>query len=305
MKEFPDESKMERSIDGTEPIRGGSIGLNRILNTLVEASHTDKRPRFAGVLINAFTIFRNVWGMESFPKIMNLESAFSQDLNLFLDYYDTYLAHVWNHQLHTGKYSPVMVYFPDYGRVPKDIQREHTGQRGEVMDMYNIFRTRHQHETGLVRTLDHTKCYFVAAGHATYPHRDVLAKFRELTHTRTSLYTSGDPVAITTHIPLDLYLMYRLRNLQLLESNTGRIRPASEFHYKLDKDGRVPLQSAVHVVVGDDKMIKPAVSSKIRREVLAKAAEEHWVTRDVGDVNQRLSKITGIPVGKLKAYDFT
>jgi hypothetical protein len=34
MKGFPDESKMERSQDGTEPIRGGSIGLNKILSVL-------------------------------------------------------------------------------------------------------------------------------------------------------------------------------------------------------------------------------------------------------------------------------
>lgn len=302
--QFPDESQMPRSKDGSEPIRGGSIGLNRILNTIVEASNVDKRPRFTGVLLNAFTFFRNVWVKESFPTIASVEEAFVQDLNLFLDYYDTYLANVWNHQLSDQKYCPVIVYFPSYAHVDKEILREHSGKASQIEDMYKIFFKKHHSEMGMVKTMQHIRCFFVIVGPNMYPHRELVQKFRDIVHRRDSLYTSGDPVAITTHIPLDLYLSYRLRNLHLLESNTGTIRPASEFHLKLDKDGRVPLQSAVHVVVGDDKMIKPMVSHKLRREVLERAGEERWSSRDEADVTIRLSNLTGIPIAKLRQHRF-
>jgi hypothetical protein len=304
MQQFPDESQMPRSKDGSEPIRGGSIGLNRILNTIVAASNTDKRPRFTGVLISAFTIFRNVYDQQQFPTLKSLDEAFVVDLNLFLDYYNTYLSHVWNHQLYGQKRCPVIVYFPNYDLVPKELEREHTGKRAEIADMYKLFLRSHSSEMGMVKVMEHIRCFFVTAGPSMYPHRELVQKFRDIVHKKDCLYNTGDPVSITTHIPLDLYLSYRLRNLHLLESNTGRIRPASEFNLKLDKEGRVPLQSAVHVVVGDDKMFQPIVPGKVRREILLTAGQERWASRDESDVTIRLSKMTGIPIAKLRQYDF-
>jgi len=106
MKQFPDESQMARSEDGSEPIRGGSIGLNRILNTLVAASQGDKRPRFTSVLLNAFTFFFNAYDAEKFQDFAKVEEGFVRDLNIFLDYYDTYLSHVLNRTWHKASMLP-------------------------------------------------------------------------------------------------------------------------------------------------------------------------------------------------------
>ena len=303
MKEFPDESGMARSEDGSEPIRGGSIGLNRILGMFVAASATDNHPRFTGAILSAFTIFRNVWAMNNTATLGELEEGFARDINLFLDYYDTYLSHVKS-RLAGDRRSPVALYFPGYDRVPKEIEREHIGKRGLLMAQYKQFLSKHGTDDAAIKRMENVSLFTLRAGDATYPHREVVRKFKDIGGQKGSLYSSGDPVAVLTHVPLDLHMTHRLRGVKSLESYTGRLKDPEEFRFRLDKEGRVPFQAAVHLVLGDDVLIKPMVTPKIRKELLETASKERWASRSEEDVRLRVSKITQIPIATLRKYDF-
>lgn len=303
MKSFPDESQMERSEDGSEPIRGGSIGLNRILNGFVDIATKDSKPRFTAVLISAFTIFRNVWTMQNNPTMSSLEEGFVKDVNLFLEYYDTYLSFVWN-GLPADRYCPVIIYFPDYKHLPKELRMETSGKRELLFNLYRDFLARHGNHNGEVKKLEHSRCFWITAGQSSYPHKDVASKFREITAHPQIAYYIGDPVCLISHIPLDLYMSARIRKLVLLESYTGRIRTPPEFRIKIDKEGRVPFTSAAHVALGDSVLIKPMANLKQRKAIYEAAEKDRWLTRGEEDIRNRIAKIMDVSSNTLRKYDF-
>lgn len=303
MKTFPDESHMERSKDGTDPIRGGSIGLNRILGRFVNRSKSDHRPEFTAVILSAFTIVRNVVGTEKDITIVQLEEAFVRDVNLFLDYYDTYLS-ITKSGMMRDKLCPVVIYFPDYKRVENQIRREQTGQKAHLLTLYAKFLSRYNGRDEMVRELEHCRCYWIRAGDATYPHKEVARKFREIASQPKSAYSSGDKIALMSHVPLDYHLVGRLRGINLLESYTGELKGSDQFGLKLDKEGRLPFNTVTHVVFGDASFIKPWVSPKVRKQLLEQAVKEKWVTRSEDDLRAKISKAADIPLVQLRKFDF-
>ena len=303
MSKFPDESSMDRSQDGTEVIRGGSIGLNRILGNFVKSANDDRKPQFNAYMLSAFTIFRNIWATLPNPTKPDIEKAFVKDVNLFLEYYDTYLSCTVNDGSR-NKHAPVIVYFPTYKHLQKDAMREHTGKQKELFDAYDIFYKTHGNDEGQVRKLDHVICYWIKAGDQVYPHKELARKFKDIATHPSSLYSSGDPVGLLTHIPLDLFVASRIRNVSLIESYTGKIKPSTEFKFKIDKDGRLPFQPSALVVFGDDILIKPMVMHKKRKDLLEEAERDKWVSRSEDDIRSKLVKALNIPSRSLSKFDF-
>jgi hypothetical protein len=303
MRSFPDESTMERSEDGTEPIRGSSIGFNRILGNFVSWSNYDRKPKYTAFFISAFTIFRNVWTMHKSPTLQDIEEGFVRDVNLFLEYYDIYLSNV-SSQLDRNKQAPVVIYFPDYRALPKEILRDSSDKNKAMLALYQKFSNLHGNHNGEVRRLELVRCFWVAVGGSTYPHKELASKFRDITNHRSSLYTTGDNICLISHIPLDYYITFRIRNISLLESYTGLIKSPKEFGKKLDKEGRIPFLPTTHVVFGDGVMIKQMVSLKIKRELLEQAEKEKWFTRSEEDIRFKIIVKLNLHSSFFKKFDF-
>jgi hypothetical protein len=302
MKSFPNESIMERSKDGSEPVRGGSIGLNRILGRFVERSGKDIKPEFTAVLISAFTVFRNVVGTYPDAKIEQIEEYFVKDINLFLEYYDTYLSNTKSRMMQ-DKRAVVLVYFPEYTQVPKSLLREVTGKALELNLLYKKFLSRYNGRDELIKKTEHVLCFWASSGHASYPHKDVSRKFRSIVSRPDVMHSSSDTVALISHIPLDYHINGRIRNIHLLESYTGKLRPSSEFGLRLDKEGRIPFNSVTHVVFGDSVLIKPWVTPKVRKALFEQAVKERWISRSQDDILVKISKTAQIPLGDLRKID--
>ena len=303
MKTFPDESSLQRSADGTEVIRGGSIGLNRILSFFVDNAVTDRKPQFTGVLISAFTVFRNIWSMNRNASLSDLANSFAKDINLFLEYFDTYLAFTTPNYI-SDKYVPVVVYFPNYRHVDKNILLEHTGNELALYEAYMKFLAVHGQHEGPASTMEKCKCFWITAGNTSYPHIEAARKFKELANNPKSMYSQGDNVALISHAPLDHHIGARIRNVKILESYTGKLKPISDSKFRLDKEGRVPFLSITHVVLGDKVLIKPMVKNKARRELLEEAGKDKWITRSVEDIRFRIAKALGVSMASLRKYDF-
>jgi hypothetical protein len=303
MGAFPDESTMPKSEDGSEIIRGGSIGFNRLLNKFVAGASSDKKPQFSAFVISAFTIFRNIYSMHKQPTMSDMEEGFVKDVNLFLEYYDTYLSLVLG-TLSRNKQAPVIIYFPDYHDLPKEILRDSSEKHLTFLAMYKKFLGKHGNHTGQVKQLEFVKCFWIKAGGSTYPHKDVASKFREITNHPTSLYATGDSVGLISHIPLDWYLSFRIRNVQLLESYTGLTKHPRDFGLKLDKEGRIPFLPITHVIFGDGVLIKSWIGIKIRRDLLEQAEKERWSSRSNDDLLGKIVRKLNLPTSTFRKYDF-
>jgi hypothetical protein len=245
-----------------------------------------------------------VWNTKKDQKMTDLEDGFVLDVKLFMEYYDTYLSLVWRRS-GGDKHCPVIVYFPDYKHIPKELRRDHTGRTAELLAAYKTFINRHSGHNKEISRLDFTRCFWVDAGDAAYPHKEVARKFREIASHPTSLYSTGDPICLLTHVPLDYHIASRLRGINVLESFTARLRTPYEFKLKLDSEGHIPFMSSTHAVLGDDVLLKPQVSPKIKKQILEAAKKDRWETRGEDDVRNRISKIADIPASTLRRYDFT
>lgn len=302
-KAFPNESLLEKSDHSGEPIRGGSIGLNRVLGYFVDHAERDHKPAFTACLLSAFTILRNVYGTLKTENMSEIEKGFVNDISLFMTYYNTYLGFTKQGMV-SDKKAPVVVYFPSYDRVEKEILLEPSKERATLSSLYRKLFSRTSGRDEKVQDQEHASCFWIRAGDAGYPHREVARKFKEIVAHPMSLYRNGDPIAMISHIPFDFHISRRLRGIMLLESYTGLLRPVQDVRMRLDKSGAIPFTTITHLIFGDGHLIRPMVSPKVRRDVREQAEKEKWLSRSEEDVKNRISKINGVPFKELRKFDF-
>jgi len=91
---------------------------------------------------------------------------------------------------------------------------------------------------------------------------------------------------IVTHYPVDLLSRYSFKNLELLESHTGAIKPYSEWHTKLTNGNaleNLPFCPLTLQLFGDKGNHFSSMPTKIRQQILDIADADHWssvTTRD-------------------------
>lgn len=302
MKQFPDESKMERSEDGSQVIRGGSVGFNMILDMWVKAANSDQYPRCNAVIISAFTVFRNAWTTSKDPKFEDVEKRFATDIDLFCEYFDTYLEHTVMRDEYVRKI-PILLYFPSYKALVKDIAKEQTGNDLKLIEAYDVFYKKHAKDQGLVVSKSKCACFMIkAGGPGVFPIIEVSMKFKRLVQNRDMFYTNGDQVYLISHVPIDFYLADLIRNTSVLRSHTADILTRKQFHYRLDKQGRIPFYPVTHIVFGDNVLVKRMVTVAEKKGLLELADKENWSIRDEPDVGNRIAKFLKIPTTQLRKY---
>jgi len=303
-RSFPDETHMERGKTDSEPIRGGSIGLNAILGKFVKQAAVDVRPEFTLVLINAFTLFRNAITTSPEGNQDTWGVSISRDVGLFLEYYDTYLANTQSRG-QDDKRCLVVVYFPNYKLLELKGLLKQDGKVLEVYHAYQKFLSTYQHGDQMVRRMDHLVCYAVMVGGSqSYPHVDLASKVKDLADHPSIRYTRGDVIALISHVPLDWYLARRLRGIQLLESFTAKMKKPESFKLKLDDKGRIPFEPVTHGLFGDKVMIESQIDRAQRRKLLSIADEQKWSDKSDETVRRLLSEHLSLKGSDLLKFDF-
>lgn len=303
VKSFPDESLMEKSDKSGDLIRGGSIGLNRILSTLVDMSRQDQTPRFSAMMVSAFTFFRNSYTHPDYDNETKIIEGFIKDLNLLLEYLDIYLSHVWK-PLYHQKFFPVILYFPDYDDLPKEIRRDKSDKNLLFWHAYRKFLSRYGHDNKEIRKLDYVRCTSSYLKGTPYPSYNLARLFLSSMQYKDVLYNRGDSIALISSIMLDWYVTKRVRGIKLLKSFTGTFEEPNQFHLKLDSDGRLPFYACLHYLLGDSDLIKTQITPKIKKMILHQASQEHWLSRSEEDIIQRLVKLTDIKPNIFRQYNF-
>lgn len=209
--------------------------------------------------INVDTMFRNM--IQSASKAAVTETGHKETTSVLIDEIDTIHSLLQNEG--RGTLRPVF-YVCDYQQALKNIgnwvelRKEHTANQL----LYKNLRDKTMTE---LRKLGHG-VQFMKAGIAA-------------SGTTTAL--------IITHIPLDLTYRKQFTKLDLLESNTGRLKKRQQWNTKYfpipKRDmGILPFYRFLLVTLGDKVMFQPA-PSKLRDQIMTTAEKRKWTPMTTQD----------------------
>ena len=302
MVQFPDESHMPRSQDGSEPIRPGSVGFNRIFGLFKERALKDKVPFANCFVINLETIFRNNYDKKLSQK--EVSDACVQDIDTFLVYLEAYLSWIYGPNPH--KPLPVCLYIPNYKSIPKDLLRDHPPSWEMMMHMYHKFTQNFPKLDTLTSCTEYTARYILRVGATTYPHIELATWLRSFAfeHGKDSAFSWGSPVCLISRNVIDLHLAKRLSNTLLLESYTAELKTPDMFGSKLIKEPTIPFNIATHRAFGDSVHLKPLVMRSTKKELITLAEKNRWMTRSYEGILRDVCTVAQVPSSEIRRTAF-
>lgn len=297
---FPDESHMERSADGTEPIRGGSVGFNRILGTFVERSRSDHTPFGRLFLINGMTLFRNVYSEDKSDS--QIKAAIEKDIELFALYLGAYRVALSGGNDPSDQ-TPVLVYFPTYKNIPKDVRLEHSGTKLETfLKRYDAFYVRHKGSMGLLIDAPGVKVESITVGERDLPHRELDHYIIGREDYRPA--RQSGKVILITHVILDYFICFRIPSVVVWESYTAKFRTKETFGTRLDPSGDIPFNSLMFNLFGDKLFVRSVLDIKAKRFVRKTAHDDRFMMRSQAYMEKQLSALSNVPVALLARHQY-
>lgn len=296
MVSFPDISQFPKSQDGSEPILGASVGLNRILLMLRETAGQANRQDWGLVLINAFTVFRNI-APKDLPASLWIE-MFRRDIDLFRLYLTAYLTSVHHHR----PLVPIVVYVPNYAYFPAPVLREPSPANAALLEGFAQFSKEFPAVAVEYGTNEATSLWGVPLGTKTMlPHISLAhwVQYKALSDARFR-YRYGQPVMLITHCPVDLHIRRRLPNVFLVESYQGTIRTSKEFGRKLSSGAdTIPFTPATHQAFGDPVHLSGVATSKQKKILLDASTAHHWMGKPSESVSRDMAALLSVPLRTL------
>ena len=276
MREFPDESQYPLAQDGIEPIRPDcSVGINYLLGQLKRWSESDAAPRFGMLLLNVFTIVRNIWFKDI--KVDQVVAACNCEMDMFTTYLEAYLEKVA-----TGNYQlPVVLYYPSYEAIPRELRRKPSPAYERFQGGYDILiKGMSMHSPPkLIHRGYRTHRWIVPCPPIRLP-RYTLGQWIRLSVKNGTLPTFklGDNIYMMTGNPIDLHLCTDFPNVKLWEYYTGTVKDPKDFGSKLNvpKEVSIPFSIFTHRVFGDKVNIQGIVYDKGRTNLLKKISPNKW-----------------------------
>lgn len=259
-----------------------SLGTNKILEALDRWNYS-----WDTTLINAATIVRN--NLEKNSPDSRVLSKVYLDIRALLSGVEDALGHKRNV---VDPY--IVVYFPDYSKLPKGVVRELSPQETQIDRIVKMLR--HQivnkvdGDIGYVRRMP---VYSLLVGSKNmYPHKDLIDRINKinlkLPDVRKILTRR---YMLISHIAMDFHLFKEYKNMYLLESYTARIRTREELGEKVFKSPQVPFNTYTHLLFGDSTRIQPSVTAKKKREFLELADKDRWNYLDPEKIKRAILRV--------------
>lgn len=281
---FPDTSSAERSKDGTEPILGASIALNRIL--LMLQDQTDLKRLWA---INVRTLLENIW----------MDGMTDKDARIAVEREIDHLVLYIEAHAHANRRLPrkpvLLFYIPDYDRIPVGRRKTFDGttkfemRQRQMQPVWNRLRGHllTSRPARLARPQDYADSWYATLGRSQLPHREIARFFdREI---------QSDPVHLVSHALIDCHLFRCRREVRLVERFTGKVLKQKDLAKKIDPGLRLDFNAITHQVMGDRFHIRPLVTGQERRAILKAAKEEDYRAKTDGEILTRLRRHAKLP----------
>lgn len=269
-----------------------SFGTTPIYNALYKKL-TDPRDKTDIVLLNVSVIMRNISGL---PEIVDKYkqakihyypfSRLADDLIKKTTQEITTLVEDIVQMYNIRDYALpryIILYLTDYTKViPAEYLRtlppsqQHIAMADELIKQYNApaCREYESHGIHIVEWYDYSKTLF--------PNllRDWMRKVKN----------NHNIVQITNH-PLDYHIQSLVTDWHLVKSYTGELLPKKQLgKYVFDSD-YLPFTKGLHVLLGDKHDLKPSLSPKCKKELLAIAQKESWHLKSSDYIDRTLSQL--------------
>ena len=274
--QFPDESNYPLAQNQVEVIRPqSSVAINRMLGNLKEWADVDKKSRFGMILMNAFTIVRNVWFKGI--KINDLIQKCNEELDSFTLYLEAYLHQVTEH----GFILPLVIYYPHYAAIPVNIRRPPSPAYEEYSLLYETLLKRMSQHRPILAYRGHKTHRWILPTLLNKMPRDALRSWiREMIRIKEiGSYVVGDNITMMTGVPADLHLCEDFPNVNLWEYYTSIMKPSNQFGTKLNvpKEIQIPFSVFTHRVFGDTVNINGVVRGKQKTNLLQEISPNRWM----------------------------
>ena len=289
---FPDETAYPRSQDGSEPIRGGSVGFNNILGRFVKTAKTDRRPLTGCFVINAATVFRNVFHPDD--KFSDTVAKWEKDIHLFVTYFQSYLSYVYqgNEPL---KPTPIIVYLPDYRVLPSVNRRAMTGRAEALWKQYAAFLKEYNQDAESVFSNPYIDQWIMSVGKTRFPHQELNTWLDLYATKHDTTFRADRRLMMISHILLDYHMCVRKPFLQVLESYTAETMSSPDFRFKLDKSGILPFNAITHLTFGDSTLVANQLRPKMSRLLHERATQERWLMKSPSAIKMSIQSATNLP----------
>lgn len=241
---------------------GASLGLAPILTQLVTWAKQSRRPIWDIVLINIQTMVRN--NQQKGVSIDQLIVKISQDIQLLQSYVVNYL------QLEPrSAIDPQIIYYIPKYVIPEQYAKTINKSLQEQEEIVRLLKKKWAEHTttqdGII-----TRCAH-CGNDRTLPHRELLTKLQ--TWDRRYRYKR---IALLSHIYLDFHLAQQVLQLQVIESFTAKVKAKTDLGPKIFKYTDFPLNSYLHILLGDGQYIKRSVDRKSIKLMQDKATRKKW-----------------------------
>lgn len=294
MAEFPSTESLEKSDDGSEFIYGGSVAINRHLGNFRDmAGHRDA-PRYGLYLINLYTLVDNVYTKDI--KVSDLENLLSTEIRLLTTYIEAYSSYF---STVTMKFKPTIIFYLPQYNIPEKFKRQIDPKthKGKIKTFYDLVAKNVGRGIKEMPDTGESYRFMIPVGHGTYPHRDLAMSLPRLPS--KVVHTGRGPIALFTHVTLDLHIGRLLSDVRLLQRYTGDTLSYSQFGSKLDKEGRVPFNVYTHRAFGDDLLLEPIAKRKVKKDLLDDAEKRRWMRLSAPEIANRIKEITGVSIEEL------
>ena len=291
MYQFPDTAGLERAKrDIEEPIyQCSSMGINKVLDVLRISAGTIGHPRWDLYIINVFTLVRNAY--KNNISQHDVDKTVDVDVDSLIQFIGAYMSY----QRTTP--ATVLFYLPDYSAIPKDLLREHTGNKAAVDNLYTKLKTKLP-VNSTKRMVELTedplvKKFLLVTSGNTFPHKEIPRYLNEIYGGKRITGSLG--TLLLSHCVIDLHISAYVSGVELIESFSGNIIPSNLFGSKLTKEVEMPFLPVTHRLFGDDDHIIPLVKGRQKKNMIDIIRKDHWgVMTERQIVSDILMKIPGI-----------
>lgn len=243
-----------------------SFGLSPVLTTFNTLSMDRNRPKWDLYLINLLTLIRN--NQQKGKSISTLVQDTIRDAELLITHIENYVE--------LDKLSlnqPTMIVYIPFYHIPQLYAKKISPSLIEQMlvldKLAKLLKPRQYTQGSLSIHICH-------AGSTKFTPKLELIDYinRNISNSYRFKRT-----AILTHIAIDLHFSQDIVELSLIECFTGKIKKSSEFNEKVFSTKELPFHPYVHLLLGDNTLIKRTLKRKQYIELLGFAKSHSWKFR--------------------------
>jgi len=254
-----------------------SIGTDVMMKKFVEEYHLYK---YGLVMINIGTLLRN-WQTREISSFAMVDS-FEREFRVLIEEVTGVMA-----ETNAAVQPKVIIYAEDLVKcISKKNLRNQTETTKKLNKAVHIVMSRRDKlfgskGDGIVNGIP---VRFVAIEHQLpHVHNALFSNIQQ--------FTSHRKVIMISHSPIDYHVSINLDDLILLESHTGNWRKTHTLSKKVfgERYAMIPFNPTTHLCLGDTKgCLKPLLSVKEKKELVALSESEHWNTRSFRYIHESI-----------------